>query len=89
MYDVIHRRRANSVDNYVVIASGFLSMVDARNHREVSGDLVVNSETGHVVDSHLWLWDWERKDMACYAQRAREHDRGMAAAAGGREDDGV
>lgn len=69
-YAIQHRRSCNSIDDGVIIATGFLTLEAARAERYVSGDLVVDSDTLEVVKDPAWLFPWESKDPNCYAQRA-------------------
>ena len=66
MYE-IHRKDATKND-YILIAKVH-DLKQARAHRQVGGDLVVD-ETNKIVTNPNWLFDWERKDENCYAQRA-------------------
>lgn len=70
MYAIHHRRSVNSKKDYVVVATGLRALEAAKEARIVSGDLVVYEYNHEVVGSYAWLWDWERADEMCYAQRA-------------------
>ena len=49
---------------------GLDTLEKAKAARVVSGDLVVHWSSGRVVTDPAWLWDWEKADPNCYAQRA-------------------
>ncbi len=68
VYSVIFRSDTRPSD-FVVIASGLTSLVQARKAREVSGDLVIHTRSGQVVQNPYWLWDYERRDPKSYAHR--------------------
>lgn len=53
---------------------GLDTLEKARNARFVSGDLVVYWGTTQVVNSKEWLFDWEKLDPDCYAQKAIRFD---------------
>jgi len=44
----------------------------AKAARKVNGDIVVYANTIIPVKSEDWLWDYEVKDMNCYARRMQE-----------------
>ena len=69
-YAIAFRRRHNSVQDQIILHDGLPSLEYAREVREVSGDLVVYSETGYIVADRKWLWSWELADEKSYAQRA-------------------
>ena len=46
------------------------TLFEAREIRKVSGDVVIDLETGKVAQSHEWLWEWELLDETCYSQKA-------------------
>jgi hypothetical protein len=54
-------------DHYKLLAYGTLE--ECISKRKVSGDLVLDPN-GNVCKDDSWLWDWEKKDPKCYAQRA-------------------
>lgn len=61
MYDIIHFRHLGQPDDgFVTIATGLATLAEARDRREVSGDVVVHTGTFQVVKSDEWLWDWEK-----------------------------
>lgn len=62
-------------DNRFVVAKGLTSLVDARNKRQQSGDLVIFSGTDEVVKNPAWLWDWEKANPNSYARRYVEDTR--------------
>lgn len=70
MYAIHHRRGYSARRDYVEIARDLPTLAAARDARIVSGDLVVSQATGEVVRSQAWLWDWEKADPICYAQKA-------------------
>ena len=47
----------------------FATLQEAAAFRKVSGDLVCDLATGKVVKDTSWLFDWEKADPNCYAQR--------------------
>lgn len=57
----------NQWGNYVVLAAGTLEKLT--QYRKQSGDLIVDSQL-NVVQDPSWLFDWEKNDPNCYAQRA-------------------
>lgn len=70
-YAVHHRRGEHSIDDFVVIGSGFRTLEEARAVRAVSGDLVVYMGSNLIVRDPAWLWDWEKKkNPNNYAHRA-------------------
>lgn len=68
MYSVIFRNDHRPSD-FVVIASGLTSLVQARKAREASGDLVIHTHSGQIVQNPYWLWDYERRNPDSYAHR--------------------
>lgn len=48
----------------------FRSLADAAAARQISGELVVDETTGLPVDNDCWLFEWEKLDSNCFAQRA-------------------
>jgi hypothetical protein len=77
-YEIHHRRWLNTPRDYIIVGKHwfFTSLEEARAARQVSGDLVVHRRTGKVVDDPTWLFDWEKTDPNCYAQKAIRHDAG-------------
>ena len=75
MYAIHHRRFFYSTrpEDYVVIAKNIRSIDEAKDRRWASGDLVVEQATGIIIPYHDWLWDWEKADPNCYAQKAIRH----------------
>jgi len=47
---------------------------DAKALRYASGDLVFSAQTRKIVHDRSWLWDWEKGQENCYAQRAIAED---------------
>lgn len=45
------------------------TLEEAKEKREVSGDLVVDRD-GYIVPDKAWLWDYERDDVNSYAHKA-------------------
>ena len=76
MFEVHFRRDVGSREDFVFLGR-FGSLSEAAGARRVSGDLVVGSGTGLVVDSDDWLFGWEKDDDSCYARRAMLIDRGL------------
>lgn len=70
MYAVHHRRSLCSRDDFSVVLYRTPSLVEAARARFVSGDLVVEFGSNRVVRSLDWLFEWEKLDVSCYAQRA-------------------
>jgi hypothetical protein len=70
MYAVHHRRYGSNRDDYVIIAQRLHTVQEAAQLRCVSGDLVVNEWNNEIVRDTSWLFEWEKKDPNCYAQRA-------------------
>jgi hypothetical protein len=66
MYEIHFRK---DKDDYILIAKGLHTLEQACSKRQMSGDLVVDEKHQVVVDPS-WLFDWEKKDPTCYAQRA-------------------
>jgi hypothetical protein len=69
MYEVHYRRWLDTPKDYSKVGEAS-TLEEAKNFRAVSGDLVVHRDTHKVVKDSAWLWDWERADPQCYAQRA-------------------
>ena len=69
MYYVIHPRSLKDLSDCVVLSGPHISLVQAKEHRAVSGDLVINS-VGDVVQNTFWLWNWEKDDPQSYARRS-------------------
>jgi hypothetical protein len=74
-YDIHNRRFFDTVKDRVVLVVGLPTLKAARLHREVSGDIVVYHGTNKVVPSTEWLFDWEVKDLNCYARKAINHSK--------------
>ncbi len=76
MYQIQIRHDTNVTSGAILLYGGkiFYSLKEAEEARKVSGDLVVHFGTGRVVNSQDWLWEWEKKDFKCYAQRAIKND---------------
>lgn len=53
----------------------FLTVKDAGLHRQVSGDLVVDSKTLLIDQSDAWLFEWEKADPTSYARQMQTADR--------------
>lgn len=68
MYFLHHRRYFNISWDYVLIGNAD-SKEEIAAIRKTSGDLVINS-SGEIVTDPFWLFDWEKKDPNCYAQKA-------------------
>ena len=68
-YDIISRRFENSYDDFIICRSNLTSLEEAKEKREVSGDLVVLHGTNRIVTSHEWLFNWEKDIDDCYARR--------------------
>ncbi len=64
------RFHGSKQQNYVTIAENLFTLTAAAAKRGASGDLVVHQDTGLVVASEEWLWDWEKKDPNSYAHKA-------------------
>jgi hypothetical protein len=47
---------------------------DAARDRQVCGDLVIHVPTLRIVQDKSWLWEWERQNPNCYAQRMMRKD---------------
>lgn len=52
-----------------VLKTGFLNLKDASDARIASGDIVVHSNTGKIVTSKSWLFDWEKEEINSYAHK--------------------
>lgn len=59
--------RNDSTDSFVKIAEA-ASLKEALALRKVGGDLVVDSDY-KPVNSHEWLFDWEKSNKSSYARR--------------------
>ena len=72
MYQLHFRRFLHDQKDYVMLLGGqmFSTLEQARDARQVSGDLVVGAGTTEVVRSTRWMWDWEKADPISYAMRA-------------------
>lgn len=71
LYEIHFRRDADTKEDFVNVGPlGLDSLEKAKEARKVSGDLVVYYWTKEVVKDPSWLWDWEKNDPNCYAQRA-------------------
>jgi len=70
MYEIHFRRNYGTINDRVVVKTGIRSLEEAKNLRFTSGDLVVHIGSHRIVRDPAWLWDWEKKDLNCYAQRA-------------------
>lgn len=53
--------------NHVVIGQAN-SLLAAQRLRKVSGDIVIDMETGEPAKTEYWLWPAE-KEIDCYARR--------------------
>ena len=49
----------------------FHTIEEAEKHRKLSGDIICDKNTGFPSTSAKWLWEFEKKDRRCYAQRMR------------------
>lgn len=58
----------NDPNTYALIGSAD-TLAEARDVRQCSGDLVVETRSLAVVRSLDWLFDWELNDETCYATR--------------------
>lgn len=56
--------------NNILIVKGLNNLKQARAKRQVGGDLVVDEKTNKIVTNPNWLFDWERHNPDCCAQRA-------------------
>lgn len=76
VYVLHHRRSYDTPKEYIIVGSFwfFTSLEEAKAARQVAGDLVVHRRTGKVVNDTAWLWDWEKSNPNCYAQKAMRHD---------------
>ncbi len=74
MFAVIFPRDIDTIEkgDYVLCAKNLTSIGEAQSKRKVSGDLVVFQETMEIVPFDNWLFEWEKKNPSCYAQRAIE-----------------
>lgn len=70
MYAIHFRRNYDSRSDFSLLHKDIPTVALAKELRWSSGDLVVDQDTGEVVKSTEWLWDWEKQDPKCYAQRA-------------------
>lgn len=62
-----NRMRGNGLD-YVAFHHGVHTLVEARNLRMCSGDIVVHAGTLDIVQDYEWLWDWEKTASVSYAR---------------------
>lgn len=53
----------------VVLKTGLMTLEEVRNAREMSGDYPIFTQSGRLVLSDSWLWEWEKKNPHCYAQQ--------------------
>lgn len=67
MFDVIFQNDYHG--QYSVIASGLKSVVEAKAHRQVSGDIVVFHDTTSIVRNKTWMWKREVNDPNSYAMQ--------------------
>lgn len=67
MFDVIFQNDYHG--QYSVIASGLKTVVEAKAHRQVTGDIVVFHGTTNIVRNKTWLWKAEVNDPSSYAMR--------------------
>jgi hypothetical protein len=74
MYDI---RFVNDYDdtNRQVVATKIPTLCEARRRRQVSGDLVFYHQTNNIVTDPEWLFDWEKQDERCYAQKRIRRQR--------------
>ena len=77
MFEIHFRRDIDTKEDFVLVAKGLSSLEKALDERVVAGDLVVDETTHDVVTNPSWLFDWERTDPNCYAQRAIRHQAGL------------
>jgi hypothetical protein len=73
LYSIHFRRDYNTPKDYSLVGEptyGLDTLERAKAARVVSGDLVVSWKTGEIIKSEEWLFDWEKEDPNCYAQRA-------------------
>ena len=69
MFAIHYRRDVGTKDDFVLIAKGLATLHQARNRRKMPGDLVVD-DSGRVVNSEDWLFEWEKTQPECFARRA-------------------
>ncbi len=68
------RGTGNPTTDFAQISKkSFKTPEEAEKARQVSGDIVCDEETGLPCTSQKWLWDFEKKDPNCYAQRMRRY----------------
>lgn len=75
MYEIQYRTYfwdpyPNWLRTHLRLPSGLRTLEEAKEARVVSGDLVIDSDSGKIVTDPAWLWDWEVRDADSYAQRA-------------------
>ena len=60
-------------DDFALLVGGkkFSTPEEAGKARCISGDIVVDCETELPSTSLKWLFDWEKMDPKCYAQKWR------------------
>lgn len=72
MYELRSRRDFNTKDDFTILHRG--SIMDCIKARCLSGDLLINTMTGKVVNHTGWLFTWEKLKLDCYARKAMRFD---------------
>ena len=76
LYEVHFRRDFDTPKDYTNVSQlGLDTLEKAKEARKVSGDVVVYWQSKEIVKSQDWLWDWEKINPNCFAQRAIKFGR--------------
>lgn len=58
----------NTLTNYDILGESS-SLEELKKKRAMSGELVFNKKTLEIVKDNSWLFDWEKEESECYAQK--------------------